>query len=62
MAAGKAAEIFENFGIENGRADLIHAHGPLAKIDLAASVTAEREILIGGADDHPARRALEDFC
>ena len=61
----KFAEIFQDFGVQNGRADLVHAHRPLAEIDLAAAVTAEREVFVGHADQHAASRAAEKlhgFC
>jgi len=57
----KFAEILQDFGIQNGRADLVHTHRPLAEIDLAAAVTAEGEVLVGHADEHAAGGAAEKF-
>ena len=61
VPAGEAAEVFKHFGIEDGRADLIGAHGPLAEVDAAAAVAAEREILVGGLDQLAAGWAFEGF-
>ena len=37
----EAAEVFEDFGVEDGGADFVDAGGPLAEVDLAATVRAE---------------------
>ena len=37
-AAAQAAKVFQDFGVEDGRADLVDAHGPLAEIDFAAAI------------------------
>jgi hypothetical protein len=60
--AADLAKILKNFRIEHGRADLIDAHGPLAKIDLAASIAAEWEVLVFGGDQHAAGGAMQYFC
>jgi len=38
VPAAECAQIFEDFGVEDGRADLVNAGGPLAEVDLAAAV------------------------
>ena len=38
----EAAEIFEDFRVEDGRTDFVDAHGPFAEIDFAAAVAAKR--------------------
>ena len=58
-AAGQLAEIFEHFGIEHGRADLVNAHGPLAEIDLAAAIRAEGKVFVLGLNNHAAGGAME---
>jgi hypothetical protein len=55
------AEVFEDFGVEDGRTDFVDAHGPFAEIDFAAAVTAEREVFVGHADEHAAGGAVEEF-
>ncbi len=57
----ETAEVFEDFGIEDGRADFVDAHGPFAEIDFAAAVAAEGEVFVGGADDHSAGGAMEEL-
>jgi hypothetical protein len=57
----EAAEIFENFRVENGRTDFVDAHGPFAEIDFAAAVAAEREVFVADADDHCAGWTVEEF-
>ncbi len=56
------AKIFKDFGIQDGRADFVDAHGPLAKIDLAAAVAAEREVFVFGGDQHAAGGAMQELC
>ena len=46
LAAAHFAEVFQHFGVEHGRADLVDAHGPLAQVNLAAAVAAERKVLV----------------
>ena len=40
------AQVLQHFRIEDRRADLVDAHGPLAQVDLAAAVAAEREVFV----------------
>ena len=61
-SAAGAAEIFEHFRVEDGRTDLVYTHCPLAKVDLAAAVTAEWEVLVFKADQRFAGRAMEELC
>jgi len=56
-----AAKVFENLGVEDGRTDLVDAHGPFAEIDLAATVAAEGKVLVCVADEHSAGRAAENL-
>src|ERR1700722_16753519 len=56
------AQVFEDVGGENRRTDLVDPRGPFAEIDLAATVAAEREVLIIEADQHIARRTAQNFC
>src|SRR5258708_5534786 len=42
--AADFAKVLKDFRIEDGGTDLVDAHGPLAEIDLAAAVAAEREV------------------
>ena len=37
-------KLFGEFGIEDGRRDFVVAGGPLAEIDQAAAVRAERDV------------------
>ena len=55
------AEVFEDFGVEDGRADFVDPHGPLAEIDFAAAIAAEREVFVAEADDGCAGRAAEEL-
>jgi len=55
------AEVFEHLRVEDGRADLVCAHRPLAEIDLAAAVAAEGEVLAVAADKRIARGAVENL-
>jgi hypothetical protein len=57
----EAAEIFENFRVEDGRTDFVDAHGPFAEVDFATAVAAEWEVFVADADDHCAGRAVEEF-
>ena len=43
-----AFQVFEQVRIEDRGTDLVDAHGPFAEIDAAATVRAEREVLVGG--------------
>jgi len=65
VAAGpisvQAAEVFEDFRVEDGGADPVNAGGPLAEVDLAAAVGAEGEVLIGEANQHAAGGAAVEF-
>jgi hypothetical protein len=61
VVGAEAAEVFENFRVEDGRADFVDAHGPFAEIDFAAAVAAEWEVFVAGADDHCAGGAVEEF-
>ena len=62
VPAAECAQIFEYFGVEDGRADLVDAGGPLAEVDLAAAVRAEGEVLAVEQDQLGAGGAAEDFC
>jgi hypothetical protein len=44
--AAEAAEVFEDFGVEDGGADFVDAGGPFAEVDLAAAVAAEGEVFV----------------
>jgi hypothetical protein len=59
--AARITKVFEDIGIEDGRTDFVDAAGPFAEVDLSAAVTAERKVLIGGADQHSAGGAAEEF-
>ena len=61
VSAAEGAQVFEHVGIEDGRADLVDAGGPLAEVDLAAAVTAEREVLAIERDEFRAGGAAEEF-
>src|ERR1035437_1905024 len=60
-ATAQASQVFEDFGVQDRRADLVDAHGPLAKVDLAAAVRAEREVLVFDSYEHTAGGAAEEF-
>jgi hypothetical protein len=57
----EAAEVFENFRVEDRRADFVNAHGPFAEIDFAAAIAAEGKVFVADADDHCAVRAAEEL-
>jgi hypothetical protein len=61
-ASAEFTEIFEDFGVEDGRADLVDAGGPFAEVDFAAAVTAKREVLVVETDQHAAGGAVEELC
>jgi hypothetical protein len=54
-------EVFEQVGVEDGGADFVVARGPLAKVDEAAAVGAERDVLGVEWDGFAADGAVEDF-
>ncbi len=54
-----ATQVFEDFGVEDRRADFIDAHGPFAEVNLAATIAAEGKILVCAADEHSAGGAME---
>src|SRR5579859_2187409 len=56
-----ALEVFQQIGIEDGRTDLVNAHGPFAEVDAAAAIAAEREVLVSGLHQLLAGRAVERF-
>jgi hypothetical protein len=56
-----ATQVFEDFGVEDRRADFVDSHGPLAEVDLAAAVTTEGKVLVCAADQHSAGGAAEKF-
>src|ERR1035437_5771299 len=60
-ATAQASQVFEDFGVQAARAALVDAHGPLAKVDLAAAVTAEGEVLVFDSYEHTAGGAAEEF-
>jgi hypothetical protein len=55
------AKIFEDFGIEDGRADFVDTHGPLTKIYFSAAVAAEGEVFVFGGDEHAAGGAMKEL-
>jgi hypothetical protein len=60
----EAAEVFEDFGVEDRRADFVDARGPFAEIDFAAAVAAEGEVFVAGWTiiwQVGQRRSLTDF-
>jgi hypothetical protein len=59
-AAG-AAQVFQHFRIEHGRTDFVHAHRPFAKIDFAATVGAERVVLVFEMDKRATGGATMEF-
>src|SRR5579863_1964774 len=61
MTPRQSAEVFEDFRIEDRGADLIDTHGPLAEVDLATAVRAEREVFVLGANEHAAGGAAQNF-
>jgi hypothetical protein len=60
-AAFVAFEVFQQIGIEDRGADFVDAHGPLAEVDAAATVTAEGEVFVGGLHQLFAGGAMEWF-
>jgi hypothetical protein len=52
------AQILQDFRIQDRRTDLVDPHGPLAEIDFATAVAAEREVLVFGCDQHAACWAM----
>jgi hypothetical protein len=46
----EAAEVFEDFRVEDGGTDFVDAGGPLAEIDFSAAVGAEWEVFVVEAD------------
>jgi hypothetical protein len=54
-------EVLEEIGVEDGRAYLVVARGPLAEVDGAAAVGAEGDVGVGERDFFAADGALEDF-
>jgi hypothetical protein len=61
VASAEGAKVFEDFRVEDGRADFVDAGGPLAEVDLAAAVTAEREVFAVEGDEFVAGGAAEEF-
>jgi hypothetical protein len=55
-------EIFEHLGIEDGGADFVDTHSPLAEVDFAAAIAAKGEVFVFGGDDHAARGAVQELC
>src|SRR6266568_1205723 len=60
-ASAQATEVFEHLRVQHRRTYLVDAHCPLAKVNLAATVTAKREVLILGTNKHATSRAVENF-
>jgi hypothetical protein len=56
-----AFQVFEEIRVENGRADLIDAHGPFAEVDAAAAVGAEGKIFVRDFDQLFAAWAMKRF-
>ena len=54
-------EIFEEVGVEDGRADLVVAGGPLAEVDDTAALGAEGDLGGVEGDFLAADGAVEDF-
>ena len=61
LAAAEASEVFEDFGVEDGGADFVDTHGPLAEVDLAAAVRAEGEVLVFDSNEHTAGGAVVEL-
>jgi hypothetical protein len=59
---GRVIKIFQNVWIKDRRADFVHAGRPLTEVDFAATIAAEREILVLGRDQHAARGAMKELC
>jgi hypothetical protein len=51
-SAPKPVEVFEHIGVQHRRADLVDARGPLAQVDFAAAIAAEREVLVFWLYEH----------
>jgi len=49
--------LFQHFGIENRRADVVCAARPFAKVNEPASIATEREVLVGAQHNGLAGRA-----
>jgi hypothetical protein len=49
--------LFQQFGIENRRADAVCAACPLAKVNESTSIATEREVLVGAQHNCLAGRA-----
>ena len=62
LMRAEAAEVFEDFRVEDGGADFVDSGGPLAEVDFAAAVAAEGEVLVVEADEHATGGAAEKFC
>jgi hypothetical protein len=60
-SAACAAEIFQNFRVEDRGADLVDAHGPLTQVNFAAAIAAEREIPVCKLHQHSAGWAFMEF-
>jgi hypothetical protein len=54
-------ELFEKIGVEDRRADLVVARGPLTEIDQTAAIRAERNVFAREIDGFFADGAEEGF-
>jgi hypothetical protein len=57
----QTAQVFKDFGVEDGRADFVDAHGPFAEVDFSAAITAERKVFVAEADKGCAGGAAEEL-
>jgi len=57
----EAAEVFEDFGVEDGGTDFVDARGPLSEVDFAAAVAAEGEVFAVEEDEFAAGGTAEKF-
>jgi hypothetical protein len=61
VVRAEAAEVFEDFGVEDGGSDFVDAGGPLAEVDFAAAVTAEGEVFAIEENKFAAGGTAEEF-
>jgi len=56
--SGEAAQVFEDFGVEDGGADLVNAHGHLPRSILRQRSLQKREVLVFHLHEHSAGGAV----
>src|ERR1700678_1573413 len=61
VSAAKGAQVFEYLRVKHGRTDFVDARGPLAQVDLAAAVGAEREVFAVEDYEFTAGGAAQEF-